>query len=157
VVHLLGVYSGKGYYYEQETSRGSRLIELAIFAVLVLVVTVALVFVTGMTSISAFFFPASATARPIVLAGGLPTPAPAVTRMPAVRPTAVAPLIPASTLAATPTGRVLLISYLRTDPRMADDAVEYTLQQTVEDLVWYRVRVVLPAADCNARRSLGIG
>jgi hypothetical protein len=56
-----------------------------------------------------------------------------------------------------------LVSYLRTDPRVADDtrqailcpddSVEYTLQQTVEDLVWYRVRVVQPAANCNARRA----
>ena len=143
---------------------GARLIELVIFAVLVLVVGVVLVFVTGMTSISAFFSPAAATARPVALAGGLPTPAPTVTRTPVVTPTTVATPAPALTSApAIPTGQVLLVSHLRTDPRVADntrqailcpdDSVEYLMQQTVEDLVWYRVRVVKLAADCNARRA----
>jgi hypothetical protein len=58
---------------------------------------------------------------------------------------------------------VLLISNLRTDPRVADntrqailcpaDSVEYLMQQTVEDLVWYRVRVLQLAADRNAQRA----
>jgi hypothetical protein len=145
--------------------RGGRLIELAIFGVLVLVIGVVLVFVTGMTSISAFFSPAAPTARPIALAGGLPTPAPTVTRTPQVAPTAVTSPTPVaeSLPAAMPIGRVLLVSYLRTDPRVADDtrqailcpddSIEYMMQQTVEDLVWYRVRVAQPAADCNARRA----
>jgi hypothetical protein len=57
----------------------------------------------------------------------------------------------------------MMVSYLRTDPRVADDtrqailcpddSVEYLLQQTVEDLLWYRVRVVQPAADCHTRRA----
>lgn len=143
---------------------GARLIELAIFAVLVLIVGVVLVFVTGMTSISAFFSPVAPTAQPIALAGHLPTPAPTVTRVPVAMPTAAATPTPAlAPTPATPTGQVLLVSYLRTDPRVADntrqailcpdDAVEYIMQQTVEDLVWYRVRVVLLATDCNARRA----
>jgi len=142
---------------------GARLIELAIFGVLVLVVAVVLVFVTGMTSLSAFFAPVAPTAPPIALAGGLPTPAPTVTRTPVVTPTALTPPTRAAAPAATPAGRVLLISYLRTDPRVADDtrqailcpddSVEYVMQQTVEDLVWYRVRVAQLAADCNARRA----
>ena len=83
-------------------------------------------------------------------------------RVPVVVPTAVATPTPALA-PATPAGQVLLVSYLRTDPRVADntrqailcpdDSVEYIMQQTVEDLVWYRVRVVQPAADCNARRA----
>jgi hypothetical protein len=148
----------------KKTRAGSRLIELAIFAVLVLVVGVVLVFVTGMTSISAFFSPVAPTALPIVLAGRLPTPAPTVTRTPVPAPTAVATPKPALAPApAMPTGQVLVISYLRTNPRVADntrqailcpdDSVEYIMQQTVEDLVWYRVRVAQPAADCNARRA----
>ena len=147
---------------------GAGLIELAIFVVLVLVVGVVLVFVTGMTSISALFSPVPPTARPIVLAGRLPTPAPTVTRMPMATPTAVATPAPTPVPApapapAAPTGQVLLISYLRTDPSVTDntrqailcpeDSVEYIMQQTVEDLVWYRVRVVKPTADCNARRA----
>ncbi|MEO7910657.1 MAG: hypothetical protein ABIV47_13505 [Roseiflexaceae bacterium] len=144
---------------------GGRLIELAIFGVLVLVVAAVLVFVTGLTSISAFLSPAAATARPIAIAGGLPTPAPTITRMPVVTPTTVATPVPtaASATALAPTGQVLLISYLRTDPRVADDTrqailcpddtVEYLKQQTVEDLVWYHVRVAQLAADCNARRA----
>src|SRR3954449_11145599 len=59
---------------------GARLIELAIFGVLVLVIGVVLAFVTGMTSISAFFSPKAPTAPPVALAGHLPTPAPTVTR-----------------------------------------------------------------------------
>ncbi len=143
---------------------GARLIELAIFGVLVLVVAVVLVFVTGMTSISAFFSPAAPTAQPIALAGHLPTPAPTVTRTPVVVPTAVATPIPAlAATPATPTGQVLLTSHLRTDPRVADDtrqailcpddSIEYIAQQTVEDLVWYRVRVAQLAANCNALRA----
>ena len=142
---------------------GGRLIELAIFGVLVLVVGVVLVFVTGMTSISAFFSPVAPTARPIAIAGGLPTPAPTITRTPAATPTTVATPMPVSTPTAAPIGSVLLISYLRTDPRVADDtrqailcpddSVQYIQQQTVEDLVWYRVRVAQLATDCNARRA----
>jgi hypothetical protein len=142
---------------------GARLIELAIFGVLLLVVGVVLAFVTGLTSISAFFSPAAPTTRPIASAGRLPTPAPTVTRTPVAQPTAVAtPEIAAPEIAA-PTGYVLLTSYLRTDPRVADetrqailcpdDSVEYTARRTVEDLVWYHVRVRQLAADCNPRRA----
>jgi hypothetical protein len=142
---------------------GTRLIELAIFGVLVLVVGFVLVFVTGMTSISAFFSPAKPTAQPIVLdSSGLPTPAPTVTRTPTILPTAVATATP-EPVRAMPTGQVLLVSNLRTDPRVADntrqailcpnDSVEYLMQQTVEDLVWYRVRVLQVAADCNPGRA----
>jgi hypothetical protein len=143
---------------------GTRLIELAIFAVLVLVVGVVLVFVTGMTSISAFFSSVTPTARPNVVTGGLPTPAPTVTRTPVAPPTAVAtPMAALVSVPMTQTGQVLLVSNLRTDPRVADntrqailcpdDSVEYLRQETVEDLVWYRVRVVKPAADCHVRRA----
>jgi hypothetical protein len=58
---------------------------------------------------------------------------------------------------------VITTSYLRTEPRVADDtrqailcpsdSLEYTAQRTVEDLVWYRVRLVQPATDCNERRA----
>jgi hypothetical protein len=131
--------------------RGSgRLLELAIFGVLVLV-GVVLVFVTGMTSISAFFSPAASTARPIAITGGLPIPAPTITRRFTATPTTGATPMPVSATAATPTGSVLLTRYLRSDPRVADDTrqailcpsdlVEYLQQQTVEDLVWYRVRI----------------
>jgi hypothetical protein len=144
---------------------GGRLIELAIFLGLVLVVGFVLVFVTGMTSISAFFSPAKPTAQTAALNGsGLPTPAPTVTRTPVTLPTAAATPVPAATaVPATPIGQVLLVSNLRTDPRVADntrqailcpdDSVEYLMQQTIEDLVWYRVRVLQPAADCNASRA----
>jgi hypothetical protein len=146
----------------KKSRRGGRLIELAIFFGLVLVVAFVLVFVTGLTSISAFFSPAAATAQPIALAGHLPTPAPTVTRTPMATPTLVATPTPVLA-AAKSTGQVLLLSYLRTAPQVADntrqailcpnDSVEYLMQQTVEDLVWYRVRVVQPAADCNPGRA----
>jgi hypothetical protein len=141
---------------------GARLIELAIFVGLVLVLGFVLVFVAGMTSISAFFSPAPPTAQPIALAGRLPTLAPTITRTPAPLPTAVATPTPVPASAPL-TGQVLLVSNLRTDPRVAndtrqailcpDDSVEYLMQQTIEDLVWYRVRVLQPAADCNAQRA----
>jgi hypothetical protein len=147
---------------------GTRLIDLAILGVLVLVVGIVLVFVTGMNSISAYFSPAAPTERPISLAGRLPTPAPTVTRTPVAKPTTLptpepARPTPATQTPATPTGQVVLTSNLRTDPRVADDTrqailcpsdlVEYTAQRTVEDIVWYRVRVIQLAADCNARRA----
>ena len=149
----------------KKSGGGGRLIELAIFGVLVLVVGFVLVFVTGMTSISAFFSPAKPTAQPVAFDGrGLPTPAPTVTRTPVSVPTTVATPVSAPVASPTrPTGQVLLVSNLRTDPHVADntrqailcpnDSVEYLMQQTVEDLVWYRVRVVQPAADCNAQRA----
>jgi hypothetical protein len=140
----------------------ARLIELAILGGLLLVVGVVLAFVTGLTSISAFFSPAAPTARPIVLAGGLPTPAPTVTRTPVAQPTPIATPIATPEVPA-PTGQVLLTSYLRSDPRVADDTrqailcpndtVEYAAQRTVDELVWYRVRVSQLAADCSSRRA----
>ena len=145
----------------RKKSRGSvRLIELAIFGGLMLAVAIALSLVVGLTSIAAFFSPAVPTSQPVVLAGSLPTPAPTVTRTPVAAPTPAATPVVASS---TPTGQVLLTSYLRTDPRVADDtrqailcpsdSIEYTAQRTVEDLVWYRVRLVQPAADCNVSRA----
>ena len=142
---------------------GSRLIELAIFFGLVLVVGFVLVFVAGMTSISAFFSPPKPTAQPVAVAGRLPTLAPTVTHAPVASPTPVATPTPAPIAAAVPTGQVLLVSNLRTDPRVADDtrqailcpadSIEYLMQQTVEDLVWYRVRVIQAVADCNAQHA----
>jgi hypothetical protein len=144
---------------------GTGLIELMIFGVLVLVVGIVLAIVTGLNSISAYFSPAAPTERPISLAGRLPTPAPTVTRTPVVEPTAVATTEqPRPTPApAVPTGQVVLTSNLRTDPRVADDTrqailcpsdlVEYTAQRMVDDLIWYRVRVIQLADDCNPRRA----
>jgi hypothetical protein len=117
-----------------------------------------------MASISAFFSPAPPAAQPVAITGGLPTPAPTVTRSPVPQPTPIATPTPAPVAAPVlPTGQVLLVSNLRTDPRVADntrqailcpdDSVEYLMQETVEDLVWYRVRVLQPAADCHARRA----
>ena len=133
-----------------------RLIELAIFGGLLLAVVIALSLAVGLASIVAFFSPAAPTAQPVVLAGSLPTPAPTVTRTPIAAPTPIATPVAA---ASTPIGQVLMTSYLRTDPRVADetrqailcpnDAVEYTAQRTVEELVWYRVRLVQPSTDCN--------
>jgi hypothetical protein len=142
---------------------GTRLIELMIFGVLVLVVGIVLAFVTGLNSISAYLAPAPPTERSISLAGRLPTPAPTVTRTPKPQPTVAATSVSATVLPATPTGQVLLTSNLRTDPRVDDetrqailcpsDVVEYTAQRTVDDLVWYHVRLIQPAADCNVRRA----
>jgi hypothetical protein len=145
----------------RKKSRGSvRWVELAIFGGLVVAALIALSFAVGMTSIAAFFSPAAPTSRPVVLAGSLPTPAPTVTRTPIAAPTAIATPVVVPTIS---TGQVLMTSYLRTDPRVADDtrqailcpsdAVEYTAQRTVEDLVWYRVRLVQPAEDCTAGRA----
>ena len=148
----------------RKKSRGGlRLLELTIFGVLVLVVGIVLAFVTGLNSISTYFSPAAPTERPISLSGRLPTPAPTVTRTPVAKPTALITPEPARPTPATPTGQVVLTSNLRTDPRVADDTrqailcpsdlVEYTAQRTVEDIVWYRVRVIQLTTDCNARRA----